>query len=71
VKTSLSVYPFRTMYYQEGHFMDGVGELFLCTKPYAPTSHPMLVMVERTPRIYVVVTFQGGDSGPCGLETLT
>jgi hypothetical protein len=24
--------------------MDGVGEFFLCTKPYAPTSHTMLVM---------------------------
>jgi hypothetical protein len=49
--------------------VDGVCEFFLCTKPYAPTSHPMFVMVERTPKICVDATFQGRDSGPYGPKT--
>jgi hypothetical protein len=50
-KNSFCVYPFKTPYYQEGHSADGVGEFLRCTKPYAPTSHPICLMVESTPRI--------------------
>jgi hypothetical protein len=53
------IYPYRSPYYQEGHSADGVGEFYLCTKPYAPISHPICVLVERTSQSLAVAAFSG------------